>query len=405
MYFFAQKLFWEVQETEMRVWDVGSCLCDLLLWTERTGFSFRYIRWLIYLNCIVWHVLMYWWFCASTNAELRLCSPAEKPFWWKEDLHFCLTLLWTRCKNTRGWKTKIFLKWLFLTSSGDRQVVVVFRCSTGLTDFLEASTVQGASSSPRPRQENECEIFQSNLGFEICLTGMVGLWIYQSCGSVQLLRHEMGALFKVFRRVTPCKMGFTAFLPLQWGGTGDPAGGGCVGPSHELCGLFCWLQRWFQWQRAGERLAKPSEASWVEICRLWCNFQGVEGKECEPGTHGVSVSQKESPESRAATEQQCLGVPLTFSVAICLLGESCVLSSSWVPSRASPTSYDMHSHLIILKKNTPHIIPGHSGLVYFLLLVYYSLRYCSMESWSKQHVIIAWGVGNNSYKSSLAKGK
>lgn len=177
MYFFAQKLFWEVQETEMRVWDVGSCLCDLLLWTERTGFSFRYIRWLIYLNCIVWHVLMYWWFCASTNAELRLCSPAEKPFWWKEDLHFCLTLLWTRCKNTRGWKTKIFLKWLFLTSSGDRQVVVVFRCSTGLTDFLEASTVQGASSSPQLRQENECEIFQSNLGFEICLTGMVGLWI------------------------------------------------------------------------------------------------------------------------------------------------------------------------------------------------------------------------------------
>lgn len=49
-----------------------------------------------------------WWFCGSTNAELRPCSPAEKPFWWKEDLHFCLALLWTRCKNTRGWKTKIF---------------------------------------------------------------------------------------------------------------------------------------------------------------------------------------------------------------------------------------------------------------------------------------------------------
>lgn len=47
--------------------------------------------------------------------------------------------------------------------------------------------------------------------------------------------------------------------------------------------------------------------SGVEICRLQRTFRGVEGKECEPGAHGVSVSQKESPESRAAVH--VLGLP------------------------------------------------------------------------------------------------
>lgn len=42
-----------------------------------------------------------------------------------------------------------------------------------------------------------------------------------------------------------------------------------------------------------------------------------------------------------------------------------MLSYSWVPGRAIPMSYDMHSHLIILKKNTPHTIPRHSGFGFF----------------------------------------
>lgn len=59
--------------------------------------------------------------------------------------------------------------------------------------------------------------------------------------------------------------------------------------------------------------------------------------------------------------------------------EGWMLSDAWVPSRAIPTSYDMHSHLIILKKNTPRVIPRHSGFVYFWLLAYYSLRYCNIQ--------------------------
>lgn len=199
-------------------------------------------------------------------------------------------------------------------------------------------------------------MFQNSLErFEISQVGWAG-------GSVQLLRHQMGAVLEMCRRGL-CVKEQKWFL-----------GQGCVGWDHPQVVNSVPPPGACRASPSGRGLVKgwPSQVgSWFCGGNL---IPSVQFLRC-----AVSVPGKESPGSTVHM-LGCLGAPLTFSMAICLLGESCVLSSSWVPSTASPTSYDMHSHLIILKKNTPHVIPGHSGLVYFLLLVYYSLRYCNMQS-------------------------
>lgn len=145
----------------------------------------------------------------------------------------------------------------------------------------------------------------------------------------------------------------------------------------------------------------------VDICCLQWNFLGV--KECgvwprklwSAGLAGIVPASLAGEKAKWGQQPEypvhMLGLPGGSFNLLCghlpSQREDWVLSDARVPSRAIPTSYDMHSHLIILKKNTPRIIPRHSGFVYFWLLAYYSLRYCNIQCWSKQHVIIAWGGG------------
>lgn len=166
-------------------------------------------------------------------------------------------------------------------------------------------------------------------------------------------------------------MVFTALLPVQWGGTADPV---WDHPSScELCSVVC--RGFCRDCSSGRGLvkAKPGGASGLCGANLLCSVQAPRcgrawGVRQEPVE---CLCLRKSPESRAAREQQqcicwgCLRAPLTFSVAICLLAESSVLSSSWVPSRASPTSYDMHSHLIILKKKHTTLYPRALGACLF----------------------------------------
>lgn len=200
-----------------------------------------------------------WLFCFITDAELRPRFLAETPFWWKEDLHFCLKLLSTRCKNTRDWRDQVgfllfFFFWMAFASSGYGQAIIVLRCSTGLTHVLKISTVQCVFSFlPLKEKKNQCERFQSSLGFENWLAGMLVSCIYQRCRSVQLLRHQMEALLKVYRRVSPRKRKGNSFKWFPDTGTGRDSWCPRVKDvwdhpiSHELCGPFCWLQRllWF----------------------------------------------------------------------------------------------------------------------------------------------------------------
>lgn len=251
------------------------------------------------------------------------------------------------------------------------------------------------------RQENWCEIFQSSLGFENCLVRHIILFVYQRCWSVQL-RHQMEALLKVYRMLMPCERGGGGLNFWCCNGKGQRR------PTSDSLVLLP-LEPWTVWPTLSTEKVSPvallvrycgRAGKAKSSCGLQWNFPRcdrarnltLESMKC------LCLTGKKKPnQTNAAAREHMLDLPGGSFSLFCghLPGqiEDCMPSDSWVPGRTIPTSYDMYSHLIILQKNISHIIPRHSGFVYFLLLVYYSLRYCSIQCWSKQHVIIALGGG------------
>lgn len=154
-------------------------------------------------------------------------------------LHFCLTVLWTRCRSTREWKSKIFLKWLFLISSGNRQVFFV--SSEWLSGNQPCSGCFLLSMTKAPKwtwdvPKEFVKVWN--------LPGGVGWWI---CAAAKA---PNGSCAGDVQEGTLCERTEMVF------------GAGLCGmgpsPGCELCASSWCLQSFSQWQGAGERLAKPS---------------------------------------------------------------------------------------------------------------------------------------------------